>query len=49
VLAENLSRDLADRARRVEWESRIQEAELQWRTGESGVDVVYDYYDRPRR
>ncbi len=49
VLAENLSRDIADRARRVDWESRIQEAELQWRTGESGVDVVYDYYDRPRR
>jgi hypothetical protein len=49
LLANSISRDEADRMRRVEWESRIQSAELEWRTGETGVDVVYDYYDRPRR
>jgi hypothetical protein len=48
LLAESVSRDRDDRQRRVDWESRIQDAELQWRTGES-ADVVYDYYDRPRR
>ena len=48
LLAESVARDSDNRARRVDWESRIQQAELDWRTGE-GVDVVYDYYDRPSR
>ncbi len=49
LLEESRDRDRSDRQRRIEWEARIQDTELDWRSGEGGTEIVYDYYDRPKR
>jgi hypothetical protein len=49
LLSESIDRDRSDRQRRVDWESRVQDTELDWRSGNGGTEVVYDYYDRPKR
>jgi hypothetical protein len=49
MLAEAVSRDSSDRDRRVNWETRIQDTEMRWRSGESSGEVLYDYYDIPHR
>jgi hypothetical protein len=48
LLATSMSRDSDDRARRVQWETAIQDNELKLQSsGRSGV--VFDYYDNPQR
>jgi hypothetical protein len=49
MLAEAVSRDSSDRDRRVNWETRVQDTEMRWRSGESSGEVLYDYYDIPHR
>ncbi|MDG1837867.1 MAG: hypothetical protein P8I91_03595 [Phycisphaerales bacterium] len=49
MLAQGMSRNQDDRARRVDWETRMQDTEMRRRNRESSGEVLYDYYDIPRR
>jgi len=48
TLAESLRRESEDRARRVDWETRVQQEEIRRRTTRSAPATVYNYYDKTR-